>query len=186
MQGVLGELLTFSHYPSSLIYSVSSSVLQTEALEEFLSILRPSFLRKPRSLTTKPRHRLDVTSDHYRLPRPHNITCHSRHTCWCTLVLFFPSLCVLGHSDDHSPAPSALSAPLTPAAVPLPLPTPDELVDNVLFGIMGTDWRLWVCWLLVLRQVFVELMCFGGDGLRISYRMEVLRGYEWKKGRWVF
>ena len=87
----------------------------------------------------------------------------------------------LRHSDDHrSPAPSAPSAPLTPAAVPLPLPTPDELVDNVLFGIMGMDWRLRVCWLLVLRQVFVELMCFWGDGLRISHRMEVLRGYEWK------
>ena len=36
----------------------------------------------------------------------------------------------LRHSDDRSPAPSAPSAPLTPAAVPLPLPTPDELVDN--------------------------------------------------------
>ena len=68
LQSVLGEFLTFSHYPSSLLmYSVSSSALQTEALEEFLSILRPSFLRKPRSLTTKPRHRLDVTSDHYSL-----------------------------------------------------------------------------------------------------------------------
>ena len=31
------------------------------------SILHTSFLRKPRSLTTKPRHRLDVTSDHYSL-----------------------------------------------------------------------------------------------------------------------
>jgi hypothetical protein len=66
-QSVLGEFFTFPHYPFSLIYSVSSSALQTEALEEFLSILRPSFLRKPRSLTTKPRHRLDVTSDHYSL-----------------------------------------------------------------------------------------------------------------------
>ena len=26
----------------------------------------------------------------------------------------------------------------------------------------------------------VGLMCFGGDGLKISHRMEVLRGYEWK------
>ena len=86
----------------------------------------------------------------------------------------------LRHSDDRSPASSAPSAPLTPAAVPLPLPTPYELVDNVLFGIMGMDWRLRVCWLLVLRQVFVELMCFGGDGFRISHRMEVLRGYKWK------
>jgi hypothetical protein len=25
-------------------------------------------------------------------------------------------------------------------------------------------------------------MYFGGDGLRISHRMEVLRGYEWKMG----
>ena len=50
-----------------LIFTFSSSALQTEALEEFLSILRPSFLRKPRSLTTKPRHRLDVTSDHHNL-----------------------------------------------------------------------------------------------------------------------
>ena len=33
----------------------------------------------------------------------------------------------LRNSDDRSPAPIA---PLTPAAVPLPLPTPDELVDN--------------------------------------------------------
>ena len=62
-----GEFLTFPHCPFSLIYSVSSSALQTEALEEFLSILRPSFLRKPRFLTTKPRHRLDVTSDHHSL-----------------------------------------------------------------------------------------------------------------------
>lgn len=36
----------------------------------------------------------------------------------------------LRHSDDRSPVPCAPSAPLTPAAVPLPLPTPDELVDN--------------------------------------------------------
>ena len=50
----------------------------------------------------------------------------------------------------------------------------------MLFGIMGMDWRLRVCWLLVLRQVFVELMYFGGDGLRISRLMEVLKGYEWK------
>ena len=42
------------------------------------------------------------------------------------------------------------------------------------------DWRLRVCWLLVQRQVFVGLMYFGGDGLRISHRMEVLRGYDWK------
>jgi hypothetical protein len=33
----------------------------------------------------------------------------------------------LRSSDDRSPAPTA---PLTPAAVPLPLPTQDELVDN--------------------------------------------------------
>ena len=65
LQTDLGEFLP--HCPFSLIYSVSSSALQTEALEEFLSILRPSFLRKPRSLTTKPRHRLDVTSDHHSL-----------------------------------------------------------------------------------------------------------------------
>ena len=67
LQSDLGEFLTLPQCPFSLIYSVSSSALQTEALEEFLSILRPSFLRKPRSLTSKPRHRLDVTSDHYSL-----------------------------------------------------------------------------------------------------------------------
>jgi hypothetical protein len=67
LQSDLGGFLTFPHCPFSLIYSVSSSTLQTEALEEFLSILRPSFLRKPRFLTTKPRHRLDVTSDHHSL-----------------------------------------------------------------------------------------------------------------------
>ena len=33
---------------------------------------------------------------------------------------------------------------------------------------MPVDWRLPVCWLLVLRQVFVGSMYFGGDGLRIS------------------
>ena len=50
----------------------------------------------------------------------------------------------------------------------------------MLFGIMGMDWRLRVCWLLVLRRDFVGLMYFGGDGLRIGHRMEVLMGYEWK------
>ena len=51
----------------------------------------------------------------------------------------------------------------------------------MLLGVMGIDLRLRVCWLLVLHQVFVELMYFGGDGLRIlSHCMEVLRGYEWK------
>jgi hypothetical protein len=33
----------------------------------------------------------------------------------------------------------------------------------VLFGTMGMDWRLRVCWLLVLHQVFVGLMYFGGE-----------------------
>ena len=67
LQSDHGGFLTFPHCPFSLIYNLSRSTLQTEALEEFLSILRPSFLRKPRFLTTKPRHRLDVTSDHYSL-----------------------------------------------------------------------------------------------------------------------
>ena len=31
---------------------------------------------------------------------------------------------------------------------------------------MGMDWHLRVCWLVVLRQVFVGLMCFGGDGFK--------------------
>ena len=31
---------------------------------------------------------------------------------------------------------------------------------------MGIDWRLRVCWLVVLRQVFVGMMCFGGDGFK--------------------
>ena len=159
LQSVLGEFLTFSNYPCSLIYSVSSSALQTEALEEFLSILRPSFLRKPRSLTTKPRHRLDVTSDHYSLdsrdlttpPDAQDIHPDARWfssslLCVYSIVSNFlyshpMSLAspvsrmhtrnpFLRHSDDRSPVPCAPSAPLTPAAVPLPLPTPDELVDN--------------------------------------------------------
>jgi len=50
----------------------------------------------------------------------------------------------------------------------------------VLFGITGMDWRLQVCWLRVLRQVFVGLIHFGGGGLKIKRRMEVLKGYEWK------
>ena len=51
----------------------------------------------------------------------------------------------------------------------------------MLLGVMGIDLCLRVCWLLVLRQVFVELMYFGGNGLRIlSHCMEVSRGYEWK------
>ena len=51
----------------------------------------------------------------------------------------------------------------------------------MLLGVMGIDLRLRVCWLLVLRQVFVELMYFGGNGLRIlSHCMEVPRGCEWK------
>ena len=44
------------------------------------------------------------------------------------------------------------------------------------------DWRLRVCWLLELRQVFVGLTYFGEDGLRKIYRMEVLMGYEWRMG----
>jgi hypothetical protein len=53
----------------------------------------------------------------------------------------------------------------------------------VLSGIMGMDWRLRVCWLLVLCQVFVRLMYFGRGGSRVSHHMEVLRVYEWKM--WV-
>jgi len=115
------------------------SALQTEALEEFLSILRPSFLRKPRSLTTKPRHRLDVTSDHYSLDSrdlatpPDTQDIHPDARWFSSSLLSSPVSRMhtrnpfLRNSDDRSPAPTA---PLTPAAVPLPLPTPDELVDN--------------------------------------------------------
>jgi hypothetical protein len=66
LQTDLGEFFSPSHTAHSLIYTVFSSAFQTEALEEFLSILRPSFMRKPRSLITKPRHRLDV-ADHHTL-----------------------------------------------------------------------------------------------------------------------
>jgi len=118
------------------------SALQTEALEEFLSILRPSFLRKPRSLTTKPRHRLDVTSDHHHSLDSRDLTtppdtqdiCANPDARWFSSSLLSSPVSrmhtrnpFLRHSDDRSPAPLA---PLTPAAVPLPLPTPDELVDN--------------------------------------------------------
>ena len=52
----------------------------------------------------------------------------------------------------------------------------------MLFGITGMDWRLRVCWLLVLLLDFVGLMCFGEGGLRIKHRTEVLSGYEWRMG----
>lgn len=61
-----------SHTVHSIIYTVSSSAFQTEALEEFLSILRPSLLRKPRALAARPRHRLDATYDHYS-PESHDL-----------------------------------------------------------------------------------------------------------------
>ncbi|KAF8797886.1 hypothetical protein BYT27DRAFT_7178063 [Phlegmacium glaucopus] len=120
------------------------SALQTEALEEFLSILRPSFLRKPRSLTTRPRHRLDVTSDHHNLdPRDRTTPLDSQEIHLEPDARWFSSSILsspisrmhtrnpfLRNSDNRSPAPIAPLTPLTPAAIPLPLPTPDELVDS--------------------------------------------------------
>ena len=140
-----------SHTPHSLLFSFFSSALQTEALEEFLSILRPSFLRKPRSLTTKPRHRLDVTSDHYSLDSrdlttpPDTQDIHPDVRWFSSSLLCAYAVSNLHFSYSH---PMSLASPvsrmhtrnpflrrsedrsLTPAAVPLPLPTPDELVDN--------------------------------------------------------
>jgi hypothetical protein len=103
---------------------------------------------------TSPPFRCHFWPLQFRLPRPHNTTKCTGHTPWCTLVLFFSSMCVLNslhflyshpmslaspvsrmhtrnpflrNSDNRSPA---RIAPLTPAAVPLPPPTPDELIDN--------------------------------------------------------
>jgi len=116
------------------------SAFQTEALEEFLSILRPSFMRKPRSLTTKPRHRLDV-ADHHNIdsrdlttpPGMQDIHVEPDARWFSSSLLSSPVSRMhtrnpfLRNSDNRSPA---TIAPLTPAAIPLPLPTPDELVDN--------------------------------------------------------
>lgn len=66
LQTDLGEFIAFPRYIFCSLHRPSSA-LQTEALEEFLSILRPAFLRKPRCLTARPRHRLDVTSDQLNL-----------------------------------------------------------------------------------------------------------------------
>jgi len=117
------------------------SALQTEALEEFLSILRPSFLRKPRSLTTKPRHRLDVPSDHYNLDArdlttpPGTQDIHFEpDTRWFSSSLLSSPVSrmhtrnpFLRNCDNRSPAPIA---PPTPAAIPLPPFTPEELLNN--------------------------------------------------------
>jgi len=138
------------------------STLQTEALEEFLSILRPSFLRKPRALATRPRHRLDATSDHYS-PESHDLTTppdtqdiHLEPDArWFSSSLLSSPVSrmhtrnpFLRNPNNHSPAsltpitplapitplvptsPLAPTTPLAPAAVPLPPPSPDELVDN--------------------------------------------------------
>ena len=50
----------------------------------------------------------------------------------------------------------------------------------MLFGIYNGNGLASSSWLLVLRQVFVGLTFFGEYGLRISHRLEVLMGYEWK------
>ena len=45
---------------------------------------------------------------------------------------------------------------------------------------MGMVWRLRVCWLVVLRQVFVGLMCFGGDGFKEKPPYGGAELYQWK------
>lgn len=156
LQSDLGEFLTFPHCPFSLIQCLQLRS-PDRGLGGVLIYSSPIFPAKtPLSdYQTSPPFRCHFRPPQFRLSRPHNTTWHSGHTCWfrCTLVLFFSSLCVLSsphfscshlmslaspvsrmhtrnpflrNSDDRI----APLTPLTPTAVPLPLPTPDELVDN--------------------------------------------------------
>ncbi|KDR81466.1 hypothetical protein GALMADRAFT_239415 [Galerina marginata CBS 339.88] len=134
--------------PESLSRASSRSALPSEALEEFLSILTPSFLHKPRSLTFLPdrnislrpvQHRIDHDSrDDLQQPespksdsKPAQVDSDAR---WFSSV-FLSSPVSRTHTRNpfqrhHEPRSPPVS-PLTPAAVPLPSPTPDELIENI-------------------------------------------------------
>ncbi|KAF8163158.1 hypothetical protein B0H34DRAFT_794900 [Crassisporium funariophilum] len=139
------------------------SALQTEALEEFLSILRPTFMRKPRpisfpaflhepALSHRPRQqqRLENASDpgacdvDPRADPSHQTGFDSESVIkdmqvdpdarWFSSSLLSSPISRMHtrnpfqkNSDNRSPI---LLSP-NPATVPLPLPTPDEFVDNI-------------------------------------------------------
>jgi len=50
----------------------------------------------------------------------------------------------------------------------------ERLVYIAYHGIVETDLQRLGCWRQLLPRGFVELICYGGDGLRASYLMEAL------------
>ncbi|KAF8969917.1 hypothetical protein BDZ97DRAFT_1754329 [Flammula alnicola] len=149
----------------------SSSALPSEALEEFLSILTPSFLRKPRSLTFPailPDHQQQQQRTNFRQPSrgPFDLLRGDHEPRTDDLAQHISQEIVLADSNklshfdldarwSFSSTPGLLSSPisrmqtrnpfqrghdvrspvpitpLTPAAVPLPTPTPDELIERL-------------------------------------------------------
>ncbi|PPQ78519.1 hypothetical protein CVT25_011791 [Psilocybe cyanescens] len=139
--------------PDSLSRTSSRSALPSEALEEFLSILTPSFLHKPRSLAfpafmperninfRQVQQRLELDSRDNSL-HPESPKLDSKPAQADTDVRWFSSVLLSSpvsrmhtrnpfqrNHDARSPPPAP---PLTPAAVPLPpSPSPDEFVETI-------------------------------------------------------
>lgn len=97
----------------------SRVALPSEALDEFLSILTPAFLRKPRPFRPRP---TDELSD----PKPDPDGRWIASTLLSSPVSRTHTRNPFQRNNGRSPIPAP---PLTPAAVPLPTPSPNELAE---------------------------------------------------------
>ncbi|CAA7267912.1 unnamed protein product [Cyclocybe aegerita] len=138
-----------------------SSALPSEALDEFLSILRPTFARKPRPaafpaflperpLAFRPLQRIDgpAPADRADLdPRDDHLPTPDEHTeprqpqqeldvRWFSSSLLSSPISRMHtrnpfQRNHDTHSPVPSPSPLSPAAVPLPAPSPTEFLDTI-------------------------------------------------------